>query len=131
MDIFLKAASGILIALVLYLVLIKQNKDISTLLTVAVCCLVGVSAVTYFQPVIQFLSKLQLLGNINSDMLGVILKAVGIALLSEITSLICADAGNSSLGKILQMTASAVILWISLPLFTSLIELIEKILESI
>lgn len=131
MDTFLKATACIFVALILYLILAKHNKDLSTLLTVAVCCLIGVSAVNYLQPVVQFISKLQGLGNLNSDMLEIILKAVGIALLTEITSLVCIDAGNSSLGKVLQMIAVAVILWISLPLFASLIDLVEEILESI
>jgi hypothetical protein len=42
--------------------------------------------------------------------------------------MVCADAGNASLGKVLQILASAVILWLSLPVFTALIELIQKIL---
>lgn len=131
MDVFLKATAGILIALVFYLILAKQNKDYSLMLTVAVCCLVAVSLVGYIQPVIVFVSRLQVLGQLNTDMLKIILKAVGIALLSEIVNLICVDAGNASLGKMLQILASAVILWISLPLFTGLIDLIEKILGAI
>ncbi len=131
MEVFLKATAGILIALVFYLILAKQNKDFSLILTVAVCCLVAVSFVGYVQPVIQFIFRLQTLGQLNTDMVKIILKAVGVALLSEIVNLICVDAGNASLGKMLQILASAVILWISLPLFTGLIDLIEKILGAI
>lgn len=131
MDVFLKATVGILIALVFYLMLAKQNKDFSVLLTVAVCCIVATCLISYVQPVMQFILKLQTLGQLNTEMLKIILKAVGIALLSEIVNLICADAGSASLGKMLQILASAVILYISLPLFTAMIDLIEKILGAI
>lgn len=131
MDVFIKAAAGVLIALVLYLVLAKQGKDFSLLLTVAVCSMVTVAAVNYLKPVIGFFDKLQTLGQLDSEMLGIILKAVGIGLLGEVTGLICADAGNAALGKTLQILASAVILWMSVPLFTSLIELVEEILVSV
>lgn len=131
MDIFVKSAAGVLIALVLYLVLARQAKDFSLLLTVAVCCMVASAAVAYLEPVIQFFEKLQLLGQLDPELLGIVLKAVGIGLLAEITGLICVDAGNAALGKTLQILASAVILWMSVPLFTGLIELVEEILVAV
>ena len=131
MDVFIKAAGGVLIALVLYLILAKQGKDFSLLLTVAVCCMVAGAAMTYLEPVIVFFKKLQALGQIDTEMLTIILRAVGIGLLSEITCLICTDAGNAALGKTLQLLASAVILWMSVPLFNSLITLVEEVLGSV
>lgn len=131
MDVFIKAASGVLIALVLYLVLAKQGKDISTILTVAVCCMIAAAAVNYLEPVISFFKNLQTVGQLDHEMLNIILKSVGIGVLAEITCLICNDAGNAALGKTLQILAAAVVLWMSVPLFTSLIELVEEILVSV
>lgn len=131
MDTFLKALAGVLIALVLYLILTKQNKDISALLTVMICCMIAAVAVRYLDPVFAFFNKLESIGKLDSDMLQMLLKAVGIGLLAEVTGLICADAGNAALGKTLQILASCTILWLSLPIFTSLIELVEEILVSI
>lgn len=128
MDTFMKATAGVLIALVLYLVLAKQTKDISLLLSVAVCSMICLAAITYLKPVIEFFKKLEALGQLEPQMLEIILKAVGIALLSEISGLICTDAGNAALGKSLQILASAVILWMSVPLFTNLLTLVEQIL---
>lgn len=131
MDVFLKAAAGVLIAVVLCLTLSKQTKDVSLLLAMSVCCMVIAAAVTHLTPVIAFFEKLQSIGNLNSDMLRILFKAVGIGLLAEVASLICSDAGNAALGKALKLLASAVILWISLPLFDSLIGLVEDILVMI
>lgn len=64
-------------------------------------------------------------------MLGILLKAVGIGLVSEIAGLVCTDAGNGSLGKTLQMLGSAVILYLSLPIFTAMLELIREILREL
>lgn len=131
MDVFLKTLAGVLIALVLYLVVSKQSKDISALLTVTVCCLITTVAARYLEPVIVFFQKLETVGNLNSDMLEILLKAVGIGMLAEVTGLICEDAGNAALGKTLKILASCTILWLSVPLFTSLIEIVEEILVSI
>ena len=49
----------------------------------------------------------------------------------EITSLICTDAGNAALGKSVQILATCGILWLSIPLFTSLIDLLNKILGEV
>lgn len=128
MDIFLKSAAGTLVALILYLILLKQGKDISALLTAAVCCMLATAAMQYIEPVIAFIDRLQQVCGLEPVMLQIILRAVGIGLLAEITSVICADAGNAALGKSLQLLAGGVVLWLSLPLFTEMIDLIEEIL---
>lgn len=131
MDVFIKCATGILIAVVLILTIAKQGKDISLLLTIFVCCMVLIAAVTYLQPVVDFLKRLQSIGQLDSNAITILLKSVGIGLLSEVTCLICTDSGNASLGKALQLLSTATILWISLPLLNELIELIDNILGAI
>ena len=126
MSLFWKAAAAVLLAVVLGLSLGKQ-KDIGVLLTMAVCCMVAMIAISYLEPVLDFLRELETLG----DMLGILLKAVGIGLVSEIAGLVCTDAGNGSLGKMLQMLGSAVILYLSLPIFTAMLELIREILREL
>ena len=131
MSIFIKATGGVLIAAILYLVLSKQEKELSLLLTIAVCSMVAFAASEYLQPVIDFMIRLQSLGKLDPELLQTVLRSVGIAMLSEITSLICIDAGNASMGKVLQFLGCAVILGISVPIFSSLISLIEEILVSV
>lgn len=131
MEDFFKAIIGVLITIVLALTLRKQGKDISLLLVAFVCCAIVTVAVTYLRPVINFFRKLQSLGNLEPEVLRVVLKAVGIGLLAELTGLICVDSGNASMGKSLQILATAVILWLMLPLFTQLIDLIEEILGAV
>ena len=127
MSLFWKAAAAVLLAVVLGLSLGKQ-KDI---VTMAVCCMVAMIAISYLEPVLDFLRELETLGDLQGDMLGILLKAVGIGLVSEIAGLVCTDAGNGSLGKTLQMLGSAVILYLSLPIFTAMLELIREILREL
>ncbi len=131
MDLFIKATAGAVVALILYLILAKSGKEYGILVTVAACCMIVYGAVMSLHPVLEFVQKLMTLGKFDPQMLGIVLKSVGIGLLTEIVGLICADAGNAALGKVLQILASAVILWLSLPLFTSLITMVEEILVSI
>ena len=131
MDVFIKATGGVLIAIVLYLILSRQGKELAVLLSLAVCCMVAAVAIGYLGPVVNFFEKLQDLGQLDTSLMLVVLRAVGIGLLSEIAALICTDAGNAAMGKTLQILACVVVLWMSVPLFTSLISLIEEILVSV
>lgn len=129
MDTFVKASACTLIATILYLILAKQGKDISVIFSIAVCVILAVSALQYIKPVIEFIEKLQSISKLDNEMLQIVLRAVGIGLLTEFTTLICTDAGNASLGKSLQLLATSIVLWMSLPLFTQLIDTIEEIFQ--
>lgn len=131
MEQFLQALAMALLAVILALTLGKQGQDMAALLSIAACCMAVVIAVNYLKPVMDFLRRLEALGNLNGGLVGILFKAVGIGVVSEIASMVCADAGNASLGKALQILASSVILWLSIPIFTTLIELIQKIMGEI
>jgi stage III sporulation protein AD len=129
MDIFFKIIACIFVSVTVCLVLSKQNKDIATLLSIGVCCMVATVAFSFFQPVIDFLSKLQDLTGVDENLFMILTKTVGIALVGEVASMICNDAGYGAMGKVLQILSACVVLWLSLPLFTKLIELIESVLN--
>lgn len=131
MNVFLKAIAVAIITIVLYQLVAKQNKDISILIAIAGCCGILLAAIYYFNPIIEFVNRLQINGGLDNDLLRVVLKAVGIGLISEITSLICSDSGNASLGKALQVLSIAIILWLSIPVFNQLLDLIDEILGTI
>lgn len=131
MEVYWKATAAALITSVLTIMLSKQQKDYAQVLSMAVCAM-GIGVMVYFlNPVLEFLRQLQELGDLNGDMLLILLKSVGIGLVSEVASMACADAGNGSLGKMLQMLCAASILWISLPMFQQLLELITQILGEV
>ena len=131
MEIFLKAAAVVLLAVIMCLVIAKRDKDMALILASVACCIVITGALQYLQPVFQFLEKLQSLSGIDPDFFQILLKSVGIGLIAEIAALICADVGNAALGKSLQVMATTVILWLSLPLFNALLDLIQNILGAI
>ena len=131
MDIFFKASAGVLITALLALILSKQGKDFAIILCVAVCGMVLLVAVDYLSPIVSLLRNLSATANLDPSMMKVLVKAVGIGLLSEIVALICADSGNKTLGKSIQILAAVVILSLSVPLFSKFMDLISGILSTI
>lgn len=128
MNDFIKAVLCALIALILYLTIEKQSKEIAIVLGIISCIMICSCTIIFLQPIITFINYLQDIGNIDVEYIDVILRCVGIGILAEIVTPICVDAGNASLGKTLQLTAGVSVLWLGLPIFSKLIELIEDIL---
>ena len=131
MDRFWQIIAGVLLTVVLGVALSKSSKDMTLVLTMIVCSMVLTAAFAYLEPVLDFIKQLQTLGQLDSTMSGILFKAVGIGVVAEIAVLICNDSGNGALGKALQIMATVVILWLSLPLMQSLLELIQKIMGEI
>ncbi len=131
MTAFWQVLGGVLIAVVLALILHQQGKDMALILSIAMCCMVLIAAMAYLKPVIAFIRELQSIGKLDNDMVRIMLKAVGIGLTAEIASLICTDAGNGALGKTVQILASAVILWLGLPLMQALMDMIQQMMGEV
>lgn len=128
MEIYLKTVSGILVAIILIQALSQSEKNTALLLSILVCCMVFTAVGSLFQPVIAFIDKLQDLTNINKNMISVLLKVVGIGYISEITTNLCKDIGNTALSKVLQILSLVTLLILSIPIFQQLLELIENVL---
>lgn len=126
MALYWKTAAAVLLAVVMILVLRRQ--EIGLLLGICVCAMTAMAALEYLDPVLDLMDTLRSVGSIDTQMMTILLKAVGIGLVTDIASMVCADSGNASLGKTLQMLGTAVVLWMSVPLFTALLELIRDIL---
>ena len=119
----------VLVGVILALVVGRQSKDMGLLLSLAVCVLVCLGALRFFEPVTELLRELRRLGNLDAEAISIALKCAGIGLLSELVGLICADAGESAMGKALELLSAAAILWLSLPLIRQLLKLIEGVLS--
>lgn len=126
MELYFKGAAGILLAAVLGLALQKQEKDLSAVLTAAVIAMAAVLMLRLLEPVTELLRQLEQVGNLRSDALELLLKAAGIGLTAEVAGLVCADAGNAALAKMLRLLGTAAILCLSVPMFTVLLECITE-----
>lgn len=131
MEQFIQAVALVLVAVIVTLVVGRHSRDISLVLSLAVCVLVLLAGAAFLEPIIEFLQEIQTLGNIDREFLAILLKAAGIGLLAELAGLICTDAGENAMGKAVQMLANAAILWISIPLLRKLLALLEEVLGQI
>lgn len=128
MELYWKTLGAVLTAVVLGVHFSRQERDFSTLLTMALCCMGAAAAVTFLEPVLELLKELNTIVGLKNDTLNILLKCTGIALVSELAGLICQDAGSSSAGKTVHLLGTAVILYLSVPVVTALLTLLKEIL---
>lgn len=125
MDLFWKTIAIAFVAVILALALERQGKDFSLLLTLAASGMIAMVAAKYLEPVLKFLGQLEELGDINNGLLLTLMKILGVGLTGEIASAVCNDGGNSSLGKGIRMLSNAAVFYLSVPVFSSVIDLIR------
>ena len=126
---YLRWMAVTLIGLILALVLGKQSKELGLLLTLGVCTLVSIGALAFLEPVTELLRELRDLGELDGQALTILIKCAGIAVLSELACILCADAGEGAMGKALGLLSSGAMLGLSLPLLRGILTLIEGVLS--
>ena len=127
MELYMRSAALVLLAVILTLVISRQSRDMSILLSLGVCVIVMISCVSFLSPIIEFIRELRRIGDLEQAFLGILLKCVGVGLLSELAALICADAGENAMGKSLQILSGIVIVGLRLPLMKQVFVLLEEV----
>ena len=131
MDIYLRLVAGILIAAILTMVLKKQERDIAVLLSLTVCTIVVISISAYLGEMVSVVWQLSEISGIDESWIRMILKILGIGLLSQISASICSESGNQSLSQIIQILTNVVILWLCMPLLEQILNLLRTVLEEL
>lgn len=131
MESFFQAAGAAIILVILSLLVSSRDKSYGSLLVMAGCAMMLILGLSYLSPVVTFLQDLQTLGNLQPELVKILLKVAGIGILTEITALICTDSGNSALAQSLRILSAGIILWLALPVFQALLDLIRSILEGV
>ena len=63
MDKFLQGCAAVLIGVILILLIGKDRKDLGLLISVGVSCMVALTALQYLKPVLDFIHRLESVGN--------------------------------------------------------------------
>lgn len=106
-------------------VLKKQAGESAMLLTIAACILIALLLLQIVEPILDFVQELRALTGLDSALMTPVLKAVGIGFLTQIASNVCADAGQGAIAKLVELSGSVLALYVSIPLFRAVIQMIQ------
>lgn len=120
---------GIGLISVFLIILIKQYRPefaiyISLLAGILILTLVSSKLLNIINIVETFSKK----ASLNTEFLGVLIKITGIAFLSEFAISVCNDSGESAIASKIEIGSKIVIISMSIPIITTLLEITLKIL---
>lgn len=123
------AVSGFCIAGAVLAVLIKQYcKEQSMMITLGVCIMVFAGAVSIISPLLDRLSVLFTESGLDENYILIVFKATAICFITQITSDLCRDSGESAIASAMELWGRISITLISLPLIESVISTITEFL---
>ena len=110
------------------LLLRKQQKEIATLLGVAASVFLFLDVLRDISAALTDFHKI-ISGEGIEEEVAVLVKALGVAAIVQITADICKEAGETTVAGQVEMVGKAEILLLSLPLLSKLLSMIQRLLE--
>ncbi len=127
MEILKIAAIGITASL-LVLFVREHRPDVAVLIGLAAGILILFSVVNYLTEAISALQALMDKSGIDLEILQAVLKIIGIGYITEFAAHICEDSGSRGIADKILFGGKVLILIISLPLLSAVIEIILSLL---
>jgi stage III sporulation protein AD len=124
MTVLIKIAAIAVTGAVLGLVIKKNSPEMAIMLTISLAVLALYLAFDTIKSVTDFISSLANAAKISPAVLTVVLKTVGISIVTKLSADVCRDAGQASAATGIELAGSFAALYIALPLFKTVMDMI-------
>ncbi len=117
-----------LLALIIIVILKQYKPEFAIYVSMIAGVLILVLAIQKPTGIINLLQSLANKTYINKSFLSILLKITGIAFITEFAVSICSDAGEKAIASKIEIGSKVIIIAMSIPIITSLLELVIEIL---
>lgn len=117
-----------LIALIIIILLKQYRPEFAIYVSLLTGVLILLLVIDKLTMITQLLETIASKTSINSEFISLLLKITGIAFLSEFAVSICKDSGEGAIASKIELGSKIIIIAISIPIISSLLEIILKIL---
>ena len=117
-----------LIALVIIIILRQYRPEYAIFVSIVTGILILLLVMDKFTGIINLIQSIQDKSSINMQFIEILLKITGIAFLAEFAVSICKDAGEGAIASKIEIGSKIIIIAISIPIISSLLEIVLKIL---
>ena len=117
-----------LIALVIVIILKQYRPEYSIYVSIVAGVLILTLTMSKITGIINLLKSISDKTYINKQFLSILLKITGIAIITEFAVSICTDAGEKAIASKIEIGSKVIIIAMSIPIISSLLELIIEIL---
>ncbi len=120
---------GIGLTALIIIILLKQYKpEFAIYISLLTGVLILLFVIDDLKGIINLLQTLANKASLNTTFLTILIKITGIAFLSEFAVSICKDAGEAAVASKIEIGTKIIIITMSIPIISSLLEIILKIL---
>ena len=117
-----------LIGLIIIVILKQYKPELAIYVSIIAGVLILVFAIEKLTGIINLMQSISNKTNINSSFLKILLKITGITFITEFAVSICSDAGEKAIASKIEIGSKVIIITMSIPIITSLLELVLEIL---
>ena len=111
-------------AVIMIIILENYRPEMALVLSIITGIGIMLYAISKMSSVINVLNDLVSKSGVNTDFLLIIIKVIGIAYIVEFGKNVCIDAGQSSIATKLEMAGKVVIVVLTIPLISSLVNVL-------
>lgn len=116
---------GVAIFAVITIIILKSYRpEMALILSIVTGIGIMLYAIYKMTPVVNVLNDLVNKSGINTEFLMIIIKVIGIAYIVEFGKNICVDAGQTSIATKLEMAGKVIIVVLTIPLISSLVNVL-------
>ena len=120
-----------LMAVFLAMTIKNIQSEYALLISVAACMVMFTFCISRVEVIIGAFQQIQEQLSIHSAFIGIIIKVIGIAYISEFAANLCKDAGYSGIASQIEMFGKLSILAMSMPVLTALLTTIQEFIENV
>lgn len=117
-----------LIAAVLSITLKQEKPEMALFIGIGAGVIVLLMLVGEIRDIVIFIQRIAARANVDFMYLSTILKVIGIAYIAEFGSQVCKDAGENAIASKIELGGKLIILVLTIPILTALMEVIINIL---
>lgn len=117
-----------LIALIIIIMLKQYRPEYAIFISLLTGALILLLVMDRLTGIINLIQSIQNKFSINTQFIALLIKITGIAFLSEFAVSICKDSGEAAIASKIELGSKIIIISMSIPIISSLLEIILKIL---
>ena len=117
-----------LIALIIIIMLKQYRPEYAIFISILTGVLILFLVMDRLTGIVNLIESIQDKFSINTQVIALLIKITGIAFLSEFAVSVCKDSGEAAIASKIEIGSKIIIISMSIPIISSLLEIILKIL---
>ena len=117
-----------MISLIIVIVIKQYRPEFAIYISIIAGILILVISLQKMGAIVNLIQSISEKAGIKGEFLSILLKITGIAILTEFAVSVCKDSGESAIASKIEMGSKVIIISMSIPIISSLLELMISIL---